>query len=64
MHPGANLSQFSCLFVDVDAQSALGKCDRGGQTTQSGAGIARNSQVMSRPRLISRLLVRQGIRRP
>ena len=32
-------------------------------TTQSGAGIACSSQVMSRPRLISRLLVRQGIRR-
>ena len=33
-------------------------------TTYSGVGIARKSQVMSRPRLISRLLVRQGIRRP
>jgi hypothetical protein len=31
--------------------------------THSGADMARNSQVMSRPRLISRLLVRQWIRR-
>jgi hypothetical protein len=32
--------------------------------THSGAGMARRVQVMSRPRLISRLLVRQEIRRP
>jgi len=31
--------------------------------THSGAGMARKLQVMSRPRLISLLLVRQGIRR-
>ena len=32
--------------------------------THSGAGIARKSQVMPRPRLISRLQVRQWTRRP
>jgi hypothetical protein len=31
--------------------------------THAGAGMALKSQVMSRPRLISRLLVRQGTRR-
>jgi hypothetical protein len=32
--------------------------------THSGAGMARRVQVISRPRFTSRLLVRQGIRRP
>jgi hypothetical protein len=35
-----------------------------GSITHSGAGIARRLQVMSQPRAISHLLVRQGNHRP